>query len=63
MRRLRRLAHLVLFCPFSKGLQVGARPPGLGAGLGTGCGTRGSCALRCVALGRLRGWEGLGRGR
>ena len=27
MRRLRRLAHLVLFCPFSKGLQVGAPPP------------------------------------
>ncbi|KAK2120724.1 hypothetical protein P7K49_002110 [Saguinus oedipus] len=33
MRRLRRLAHLVLFCPFSKGLQVSAararrpRPP------------------------------------
>lgn len=26
MRRLRRLAHLVLFCPFSKGLQVGKRP-------------------------------------
>ncbi|XP_035951111.1 divergent protein kinase domain 1B isoform X1 [Halichoerus grypus] len=28
MRRLRRLAHLVLFCPFSKGLQQG-RLPGL----------------------------------
>lgn len=28
MRRLRRLAHLVLFCPFSKGLQVGAPRPG-----------------------------------
>lgn len=27
MRRLRRLAHLVLFCPFSKGLQ--GRLPGL----------------------------------
>lgn len=67
MRRLRRLAHLVLFCPFSKGLQVGARPPGLGAGRGgqPGGGLRDAGFLRAAlrGLGRLRGWEGLGRGR
>lgn len=51
MRRLRRLAHLVLFCPFSKGLQVGARLPGFGAGRGGQPGGR----LRAAGFHALRG--------
>lgn len=56
MRRLRRLAHLVLFCPFSKGLQVGVRPRGL---------PRVAGLLRAALRGpgRLRGCEGWERRR
>lgn len=39
MRRLRRLVHLVLLCPFSKGLQVSGSRPGAATRGGAGRGT------------------------
>lgn len=38
MRRLRRLVHLVLLCPFSKGLQVSGSRPGAATSGGAGRG-------------------------
>lgn len=46
MRRLRRLVHLVLLCPFSKGLQVSGSRPGAAHGEGLGVGWRGSMGAR-----------------
>lgn len=46
MRRLRRLVHLVLLCPFSKGLQVSGSRPGAATRGGAGRGMARSMGAR-----------------